>query len=401
MTLSHPCLFPSARKAKIKRTLVLLLFLAGLAPACDTNRNPETTAVISLSCPEDCRFKVSLSRLDTNSVVPIDSLMMKPGKTARFRLNMQNPGFYLLNFETSRKILVLHPGDSIKASLSPEGSAVFTGGAENAEYQHFVLQLDAIKLKIDSLFLSLESAKYTDNYGRELKYFDSTVSGLSEKVKKIAIQYLQQHPTALSQVLIMNAMPGNQAVFKGLADSTWYFYSDSTLGVHFPENPHRLMHHHRVQRLRRLSRTEAEARTQLKTGSQAPDIKLPDFSDRLKSWHHLKGKPILLYFWAPTDAQSRQSNLKLKQIIDRDDSPEFQVYAVAFDTFPDRWKAAVNLDKLWWTNVIDTLGNQSLLHVKYRIERLPVLILLDKEGRILHRFVSVDALEEYLKKNKL
>jgi peroxiredoxin len=161
------------------------------------------------------------------------------------------------------------------------------------------------------------------------------------------------------------------------------------------------MHHHRVQRLRRLSRTEAEARTQLKTGSQAPDIKLPDFSDRLKSWHHLKGKPILLYFWAPTDAQSRQSNLKLKQIIDRDDSPEFQVYAVAFDTFPDRWKAAVNLDKLWWTNVIDTLGNQSLLHVKYRIERLPVLILLDKEGRILHRFVSVDALEEYLKKNKL
>jgi peroxiredoxin len=159
------------------------------------------------------------------------------------------------------------------------------------------------------------------------------------------------------------------------------------------------MHHHRVQHLRQLARAEVLAREQLKTGSLAPEIRLPDFSDDLRSWKNLKENPILLYFWAPTDALSRQSNLKLKQLVEHKDTPKFQVYAVAFDPLPDRWKAAVNLDKLWWINVIDTLGDQSPLRRQYRIERLPVMILLDKEGRILQRFISVDAFKEYLEKN--
>lgn len=378
----------------------LLLSFVGMVSSCRDTTNRQRTAVILLSCPENCQTKVSLSRLDTNTVVAVDSLMMKPGKTARFRFYIQEPGFYLITYLASnQKILVLHPGDSIRGQFSADGRAIFTGGAENTDYQQFARQLDTSRLKIDNQLLLLESARYTGNYAHELKLFDSAVSILSREVKEEAIRYLQQHPTALSQALVINAVLGQQAIFKGLTDSTWYFYTDSTLGAHFAENPHRLMHHHRVQHLRQLARAEVLAREQLKTGSLAPEIRLPDFSDDLRSWKNLKENPILLYFWAPTDALSRQSNLKLKQLVEHKDTPKFQVYAVAFDPLPDRWKAAVNLDKLWWINVIDTLGDQSPLRRQYRIERLPVMILLDKEGRILQRFISVDAFKEYLEKN--
>jgi hypothetical protein len=74
------------------------------------------------------------------------------------------------------------------------------------------------------------------------------------------------------------------------------------------------------------------------------------------------------------------------------------VYAVSLDLSTERWKTTITMDKLWWTNVNDTLGFRSAVVEDYLIRKLPVYVLLDHEQRIIDRFISLQALENYLLK---
>ena len=375
----------------------MMVCALGIISSCRNAVESSSTATLLFDCAENCDTKVILSRLDTSATVVLDSLRLKPGKTGQFRFHPEESGFYLLNWQPNqRRLIVVHPGDSIKVTLFPDGKAVFKGGKENSAYQTFMLQMEITQIKIDSLLQFLEAARYTGDYAGALRTFDSAVPLWIRENRAEAEAYLRKHPDYLSQVLVINALMGQQPLFKGLADSSWYFYTDSTLTSHYENNAHRLMHHNRVQQLRSLAQTEAMARTQLKPGNPAPDIILPDFSDKPLNLLEMKGTPTLLYFWSPQDARSRQANQKLKQLTEKKSDQAYRVYAVAFDPLVERWKAAVNLDKLWWTNVIDTLGEQSPLREKYIIERLPVLVYLDKDNRIVQRFTSVDAFEDYI-----
>lgn len=377
--------------------LLILVFSLGMISSCSNPLDSSSTATLLLDCTENCNTKVVLSRLDTSVTVVLDSLKLKPGKTVQFRFHPEETGFYLLTWKPNqRHLIVVHPGDSIKVTLLPDDKAIFKGGKENSSWQNFTRQMENTQTKIDSLLKSLETVRYTGDYGRALQTFDSAVPTWIRQNKTEAESFLRKHPDYLSQVLVINAMMGQQALFRGMADSSLYFYTDSTLAAHYENNAHRLMHHHRVQKLRQLARIEAMAMTQLKPGNPVPDITLPDFSDKPYPLLKMKGTPTLLYFWAPQDALSRQANQKLKLFTEKKTGKDYRVYAVAFDPLVERWKAAVNLDKLWWTNVIDTLGDQSPLREKFIIERLPVLVYLDKDNRIVQRFTSVDAFEDFI-----
>ena len=111
------------------------------------------------------------------------------------------------------------------------------------------------------------------------------------------------------------------------------------------------------------------------------------------------GKPYtLLYFWVPSDALSRKSNPELKNLYEKYRSRGLTVYAISLDPSTERWKTAVTMEKLWWTNVNDTLGLRSAVAGDYMINSVPVFVLLDREQRVLDRFISLQALENYLTK---
>jgi thioredoxin-related protein len=77
----------------------------------------------------------------------------------------------------------------------------------------------------------------------------------------------------------------------------------------------------------------------------------------------------------------------------------FTVFAVSFDPFMDRFTNAVNLDKLWWNNVNDTLGTKSPLLSEYQISGFPAFVLIDGKGKIIERFLSDKALSIWLEEN--
>ena len=74
----------------------------------------------------------------------------------------------------------------------------------------------------------------------------------------------------------------------------------------------------------------------------------------------------------------------------------FDVYAVSLEHQMDKWKAYIQEKGLIWTNVPNIQGSGSNPAMEYVVMLTPTLVLIDKNGIILHRFVPKNKLEKYI-----
>ena len=77
----------------------------------------------------------------------------------------------------------------------------------------------------------------------------------------------------------------------------------------------------------------------------------------------------------------------------------FEIYGVSLDRDKQSWVNAINLDKIDWVHVSDLLYWQTPVAKLYDVEVIPFNYLLDKEGKIIKKDVSVEELESFLVTN--
>jgi len=371
---------------------ILFLFLVA---SCDQQHNPELVAV----CGNTDLFQdsyISLVRIDTSAYTVIDSV--RPGRDGSFCLNFlpEMPGFYLLR--TGNKVLaplIIHPGDSINAEIRQD-TVIISGGAEAGTFDQFRHSLLADEESVDSLGTILMLARDLGNYSEIKQETDAAYGALMQKAQLRGITYIQENPGFFSQLLVINSKIQQSFLFDEANDSSWLFFADSLLMASNPENPHVVAYHKRIQLLRMTNAKEKLAVENMKPGKKAPTVSLPGLDGKIVNLSPSANRFTLVYFWSPGDAPSRKANLELKTFYDQYKEKGFAVFAVSLDQNTDRWRASVNLDKLWWTNVNDTLALDSKVASEWYVRKLPVLVLLDQQGRIVERFTSVNLLASSL-----
>lgn len=373
---------------------ISILFLLLMA-SCNKQRNPDMVTV----CGNAAFFKdiyIKLVRIDTSAYTVIDSV--KSGSDGSFCLNFlpDMAGFYLLR--AGNKVLaplVILPGDSINAEIRQD-TVIISGGAEAGTFDNFRRSLLADEEKVDSLGAILLLARDLGNYTEIKQGTDAAYRSLMQKAKQRGVSYLQQNPYYFSHLLVINSKIQQSFLFDEVNDSSWLFYADSLLLNTNPDNPHVVAYHKRIQLLRLNSAKEKLAMENMKPGKKAPAVSLPGLDGKMVTLNPSENRNTLVYIWSPADAPSRKANLELKTLYDQYKGRNFDVFAISLDKYPDRWKAAVNLDKLWWTNVNDTLALDSKIAVGWYVQKLPVVVLLDQQGRIVERFASVSLLARRL-----
>ena len=115
-------------------------------------------------------------------------------------------------------------------------------------------------------------------------------------------------------------------------------------------------------------------------GEKTPDISLPAIKAGSASLSSLKGKVVLIDFWASWCRPCRQSFPGLKKIYATFKPKGFEIYGVSLDTDTDSWKQAVATDKVNWLHVIDTSGTVA---GEWNINYIPFSFLLDKSGTVV------------------
>lgn len=122
--------------------------------------------------------------------------------------------------------------------------------------------------------------------------------------------------------------------------------------------------------------------SQMRTGQSAAELSLPDLNGKLVSLSDLKGKVVLIDFWASWCGPCRHNNPRLVKLYNKYHEKGLEIYGVSLDEDPDDWKKAVRHDKLTWIQVIDDKGWNASSSSVYGVDMIPSSFLVDRQGVI-------------------
>jgi thiol-disulfide isomerase/thioredoxin len=135
----------------------------------------------------------------------------------------------------------------------------------------------------------------------------------------------------------------------------------------------------------------------IQVGAVLPEFVQNDINGLPFSLTELKGKIVLIDFWASWCVPCRKESSVIKDLYKQHKLKGFEVIGISLDTDKEKWKAAIAQDGLSWIQLSDLKADNEVAK-KFQISAIPFNILIDKNGEIIATELKVMALEKTLRK---
>lgn len=307
-----------------------------------------------------------------------------------YRLSLSDQNAVMLVIDTADQVVYQGNSENLSEGYSVEGS-VHTQVLQqfNSENERFQQTGSELQERIRSM-TSKEDMEERNDLIKELNqhnknYYEFIVAFIEENSSSPAVLYAvglinpEQNMEVYKQV---------EEGLKGVFDQTEY-YRRLVAKIRQIENE--------AETKKAMQAQQQSAQGGIQMGQEAPDIRMEDPQGNVKALSDLRGKYVLIDFWASWCKPCRIENPHVVKMYEQYKNKGFEIYAVSLDRNRDHWLKAIDDDGLGWIHVSDLKFWNSAAAKLYGVNSIPYTVLLDKEGKVIGTRLRGKSLEAKLK----
>lgn len=393
-----------------KKHLSVLAIIAVALTAC-TNGETSSPDTIHISGTVNNADLGYIQHMKGDSLIVVDTVELKDNTFSTDFPGNDHQEVYILNFPGNKSLrFIAKAGESLSFEIDITDTFLFytvegnTSSKRLRRQQNLMGNTMGVLDSLDAVNqLYLDSTNFPDIRRGLQETFQSAMILHRDSLYNI----VNEDSTDLGNMFVFYHQVGNTTVLTPQADLRLFYTVDNGVWSAHPENMLVQNFHKNITELRRnveRSRRVEQAQSRITKGSLAPSINLPDPFGESRSLKDLRGKIVLIDFWAAWCRPCRMNNPHLVQMYEKYKNRGFDIFSVSLDGLPNQslpreeWRNAIQQDNLAWPNhVSDLKGWESQVVTDYGISGIPFTVLIDQEGFILGTNLRGAALEEQLK----
>ena len=377
----------------MKRILVLaavsLLLIFTRCSSTNTEESNSSRTVISGKIEGGDGEMLFINKINKRKVGEIfDTIKIGEGGLFRHTVNQPLKMDYYVLTNMNRKQVFIITDSTESITLNARFKTInkpseITGSPNTSVYHELFDIVSAHKKVIFSIEEKIKKAKTLD----EKLVIGNEKQTAKKEFKSELKTYLDKN----------NESPGIAAFFDALDFTTEMELSRTVINNLAKTVPYSNYYKAREASVKDFAKMNRSNTQSADVGKVAPNIELNDPDGVKKTLYELRGKVVLIDFWASWCGPCRRENPNVVKAYNKYHDAGFEVFSVSLDNDRAKWLAAIEKDGLIWDYHVSDLKKWDTPYKSiYKFNGIPHTVLVDRDGNIIQTKIRGGALEDRL-----
>ncbi len=332
---------------------------------------------------------VYLDELSASKPVAIDSVVIADDGTYKLEGTTSFENFYMLRLDERNFVYVVADSADVVTVNGDykdfHNSYTVDGSVATQTIKDVDIHISEGYNKLSELSKEIQEAKGQENYDS----IEAASQGKYLEILKVENEYLKsvidKDPSSLGAFWALNQQLGQGNFVLNHSNDIAYFEKvDNALLEKNKKSSIAKQFHTQILQLKQQVEAEKQAKVSTSDGVEAVDIDLPTPQGINVKLSDLRGKYVLLDFWASWCRPCRAENPNVLATYNKYKDKGFTVYQVSLDKNKADWEKGIKMDGLGaWTHVSDLKYWDCAPAKEYNVRGIPANFLIDPEGKII------------------
>lgn len=323
---------------------------------------------------------VILEKLGLQKITVVDSSTVDDKGFFKME-GVSESGFYRLKLDAQTFFLFLLEPAKYQVEIDPKSAELIkiSGSKQNDEFQKAYQQLNTAQRDMQGWQMAYQVYSQQHAGADTMMYVQQQLQGLAAKFESMITDSSKAAKSPLVALFYVTNGPLDRFPKENLAivERLEKELPKSSYTTEFRDIYNKYLEQEKLA-------ASAPKPQDVSVGSMAPEIDLPTPEGKNIKLSSLKGKVVLLDFWASWCGPCRVEMPNVVAAYNKYKDKGFTVYSVSLDKDAAAWKKSIgSLGMTWENQVSDLKFWQSAAAATYGVQGIPAAFLLDREGKIV------------------